>query len=169
MEALHSWLHGEKLHGRRVAETQATDNMLSEPPPEAAVTSPSPTKDGSPDSGLASDQGADMLSDAEDPYTPAVQSMQGLRPRHAPDRYAPVRGIRSVHGLSHNLSLSILMLWGLLMAASTLSRCEASSGYSGDGQHLGEYSNTSPSVSGDGALVDPVVGGSPLLTESLLD
>ena len=58
---------------------------------------------------------------------------------------------------------------GVFMAASTLSRCEAICGYSGDDQHLGEYSKASASVSGDGALVDQVVGGSQLLTESLLD
>ena len=48
-------------------------------------------------------------------------------------------------------------------------RCETSSGCRGGVQHLGEYTNTSPSVSGDVALEDPMVGGSPLLTESLLD
>ena len=56
------------------------------------------------------------------------------------------------------------MLLGLLLAASTLSRCETSSGYREGDEHLGEYTNTSPSVPGDVALVDPVVGGSPLLT-----
>ena len=45
--------------------------------------------------------------------------------------------------------------------------CETSSGCRGVNQHLGEYTNTSPPVSGDVALVDPVVGGSPLLTECL--
>ena len=72
-------------------------------------------------------------------------------------------------GLSHDSSFSTPMQLGLLLAASTLSQCETSSGCRGGDQHLGEYTNTSPSVSGDVALVDPVVGGSPLLTESLLD
>ncbi len=66
-------------------------------------------------------------------------------------------------GLSHDSPLSTPMLLGLLLAASTLSRCETSSGCRGGDQHLGEYTNTSPSVSGDVTLVDPVVGGSPLL------
>ncbi len=70
-------------------------------------------------------------------------------------------------GLSHDSSFSTPMLLGFLLATSTLSRCETSSGCRGVGQHLGEYINTSPSVSGDVALVDPVVGVSPLLTESL--
>ncbi len=61
------------------------------------------------------------------------------------------------------------MLLGLLMAVSILSRCENSSGYRGGDQHLGKYTNTSQSVSGDSTLMDPVVGGSPLLSESLLD
>ncbi len=39
-EELHSWLQGEESDGRRVAETQTADNTLSEPPPEAAVSSP---------------------------------------------------------------------------------------------------------------------------------
>ena len=72
-------------------------------------------------------------------------------------------------GPSRDSPLSTSMLLGLLLAASTLSRCEPSSGYKKGDQHLGEYTNTSPSVPGDVALVDPVVGGSPLLTESLLD
>ncbi len=38
-EELHSWLHSEESDGRRVAETQTSDNMPSELPPEA----PSPT------------------------------------------------------------------------------------------------------------------------------
>ncbi len=61
------------------------------------------------------------------------------------------------------------MLLGLLLAASTLSQYETSSGCRGVYRHLGEYTNTSPSVSGDVALMDPVVGGFPLLTGSLLD
>ena len=72
-------------------------------------------------------------------------------------------------GPSRDSPLSTSVLLGLLVSASTLSRCETSSGCRGGNQHLGEYTNTSPSVSGDVALVDPVVGGSPLLTESLLD
>ncbi len=72
-------------------------------------------------------------------------------------------------GLSHDSSFSTPILLRLLLAASTLSRCETSSGCRGVDQHLGEYTNTSPSVSGDVTLVDPVVGESPLLTESLLD
>ncbi len=50
-----------------------------------------------------------------------------------------------------------------------LSWCETSSGCRGGYQHLGEYTNTSPSVSSDVTLMDPVVGWSPLLTESFLD
>ncbi len=72
-------------------------------------------------------------------------------------------------GLSRNSPLSTPMLLDLLLAASTLSRCETSSGCREGDQHLDEYTNTSPSVSGDVALVDPMVGGSPLLSESLLD
>ncbi len=72
-------------------------------------------------------------------------------------------------GLSHDSSFSTPMLLGLLLAASTLSRCETSSGCRGVDQHLGEYTNNSPSVTGDTALMDTVVGGSPLLTESLLN
>ena len=72
-------------------------------------------------------------------------------------------------GPSRDSPLSASMLLGLLLAASTLSRCETSSGCTEGDQHLGEYTNTSPSVSGDVAFVDPMVGGSPLLTESLLD
>ncbi len=72
-------------------------------------------------------------------------------------------------GLSHDSSFSTPILLSLLLAASTLSRCETSSGGRGGDQHLGEYTNTSPSVSGDVDLMDPVVGGSLLLTESLLD
>ncbi len=56
---------------------------------------------------------------------------------------------------------------GLLLA--DLSRCETSSGCRGEDQHLGEYINTSSSVLSDVSLVDPVVGGSPLLTEAFLD
>ncbi len=72
-------------------------------------------------------------------------------------------------GLSHDSSFCTPMLLGLLLTASTLSRCETSSGCRRRDQHLGEYTNTSPSVPGDVVLMDPVVGGSPLLTESLLD
>ncbi len=72
-------------------------------------------------------------------------------------------------GLSHDSSFSTPMLLGLLLAASTLSRCETSSRCRGVDQHLGEYTNTSPSASGDVTLVGPMVGGSPLLTEFLLD
>ncbi len=68
-----SWLHGEESDGQRVAEMQATDNTLSEPPPEAAVSSPSPTTGDSLDFGLASDQEADVESDADEPFTSAVQ------------------------------------------------------------------------------------------------
>ncbi len=74
-----------------------------------------------------------------------------------------------MHGPSRDSPFSTSMLLGLLLAASTLSPCETSSGYNKGGQHLGEYANTSFPVPGDVALVDPVVGGSPLLTESLLD
>ncbi len=70
---------------------------------------------------------------------------------------------------SRDSPFSTSMLLGLLLAASKLSQCETSSGYRKGGQHLGEYTNTSPSVPEGVALVDPVVGGSPLLTESLLD
>ncbi len=103
------------------------------------------------------------------PSTLAIQPRQGFLPHQTPDRYVSVGSIRSVPELFHNSSFSTPMLLGLLSAASTLSRCETSSGCRGVDQHLGEYTNTSPSVSGDVALVDPVVGGSPLLTESLLD
>ncbi len=166
---LHSWLQGEESDGRRVAETQTADNTLSKPPPETAVSSPSPTQGGSLDYGLVSDQEADVESDGEEPSTSAIQPRRGLRPRQTPDRYASVRSVRSVPGPSRDSPFSISMLLGLLLAASTLSRCETSSGCREGDQHLSEYTNTSPSVPGDVTLMDPVVGGSPLLTESLLD
>ena len=72
-------------------------------------------------------------------------------------------------GPSLDSPFSTPMLLGFLLAASTLFRYETNSGCREGDQHLGEYTNTSPSVSGAVALVDPVVGGSPLLTESLLD
>ncbi len=168
-EELHSWLHGEESDERRVVDTQTKDNTLSELPPEAAVRSPSFTQGGSLDFGLVSDQDADVESDVEGPSTSVIQPRQGLQPHDTPDRYAYVWSVWSVPGLSHDSSFSIPMLLGLLLAVSTLSRCETSSGCRGVNQHLGEYTNTSPSVSGDVALVDPVVGGSPLLTKSLLD
>ncbi len=110
-----------------------------------------------------------MLSDAEEPSTLAVQARQVSRPRQTSDQHASVRGVRLASGLTHNLTFSIPMLLGWLMAATTLPRCEASGGCSGGDQHLGEYSNTSPSVSGNGTLMDPMVGESPLLTGPLLD
>ena len=64
---------------------------------------------------------------------------------------------------------SASVLLGFLLEASTLFRCETSSGYRGGNQHLGENTNTSPSVPEGVTLVDPMVGGSPLLPESLLD
>ena len=149
---------------------QTADKTPSELPPEAAVSSLSPTQGGSLDFGLVSDQDAVLESDAEEPSTSAIQPRRGLRPCQTPDRYASVRSVRSVPGQSHNSSFSTPMLLGLLLAACTLSRCETTSGYRGGYPHLGEYTNTSPSVLGDVALVDPVVGGSSLrLTESLLD
>ncbi len=132
------------------------------------MSSPSPTQGDSHDFGLASDQDADVESDTEEPSTWAIQFRRGLRPRQTTDRYASIRGVWSVPGLSHDSSFSTPMLLGLLLAASTLSRCETSSGCRGGDQHLDEYTNTSPSVSGDDALMDPVVGGTLLLTESLL-
>ena len=168
-EELHSCLHGEELDGLRFAEMQTADNTPSELPHEAAVSSPSPTQGGSLDFGLVSDQDADVESDAEEPSTSAIKPGRGLRPRQTPDRYAPIMSVQSVPVMSHDSFFNTPMLLGLLLAASTLSRCETSSGCRGGDQHLGEYTNTSPSVSGDVALVDPVVGGSPLLTESLLD
>ena len=74
-----------------------------------------------------------------------------------------------MHGPSRDSPFSTSMLLGLLLAAFTLSRCETNSGYRTGDQHLGEYANTSPSVPEGVALMDPMVGGSPLLTESLLD
>ena len=168
-EELHSWLHGEESDGRRVAEMQAADNKPFELPPEAAVSSPSPMPGGSLDFDLVSDQDAEVKSDAVEPSTSAIQPRQGLRPHQIPDCYTSVRSIRSVPELSHDSSFSIPVLLGLLLAASTLSWWETSSGCRGVDQHLGGYTNTSPSVSGDVVLVDPVVGGSLLLTESLLD
>ncbi len=168
-EELHIWLHGEESDGRRVAETQTADNTPSELPPEAAVSSPLPTQGDSLDFGLVSNQDADAESDAEEPSTSAIQPRQGLRLRQTLDRYASLRSTRSVPGLCHDSSFSTPMLLGLLLAASTLSRCEISSGCRAVDQHLGEYTNTSRSVSGDITLVDPVVGRSQLLTESLLD
>ena len=165
-EELHSWLQGEESDGRRVAEMQTADNTLSEPPPEAAASSPSPPQGGSLDFGLVSDQEADVESDGEEPSTSAIQPRQGLQPRQTPDRYASVR---SVHGPSRDSPLSASMLLGLLLAASTLSSCETSGGYRKGGQHLGENTNTSSSVPEGVALMDPMAGGSPLLTESLLD
>ncbi len=168
-EELHSWLQGEESGGRRVAETQTADSTVSDPPPEAAVSSPSPAQGGSLDYGLVSDQEADVESDGEEPSTSAIQPRQGLRPRQTPDHYASVRSVRSMPGPSCDSPLSTSMLLGLLLAASTLSQCEPSGGCREGNRHLGEYTNTSPSVSGDVALEDPMVGGSPLLTESLLD
>ncbi len=62
-------------------------------------------------------------------------------------------------GPSHDSPLSTSMLLGLLLAASTLSQCETSSGCRRGDPHLGEYTNTSPSVSGEVALVGPMVAG----------
>ncbi len=119
-----------------------------------------------------SDQDADVESDAEEPSTSAILPRWGHHtpsdPRSLRVRIT-VRSIWSVPGLSHDSSFSTPILLGLLLGASTLSRCETSSGCRGVGQHLGEYTNTSPSVSGVVTLVDPVVGGFQLLTESLLD
>ncbi len=42
-EELHSWLYCEESDGQRVAEMQTADNTLSELPPGAAASSPSPT------------------------------------------------------------------------------------------------------------------------------
>ena len=39
-EELHSWLHGEESDGQRIAETQTTDSILTELPPESAVVLP---------------------------------------------------------------------------------------------------------------------------------
>ena len=116
-----------------------------------------------------SDQEADVENDGEEPSTLAIQPSRGLWPRQTPDRYTSVRSVRSMPGPSRGSTLSTSMLLGLLLVASTLSRYEPSSGCREGNRHLGEYSNTSPSVSGDVALIDPMVGGSPLLTESLLD
>ncbi len=168
-EELYSWLHDEESAGQQVAEMHTTDNMPSELPPEAAVCSPSPTQGGSLDFGLVSDQDADVESDVEEPSTSVIQPRRGIRPRQNPDRYASGSSVWSVPGLSNDSSFSTPILMGLLLAASTLSRCETSSGCRGVHQQLGEYTNTPPSVSGEVALVDPVVGGSPLLTESLLN
>ncbi len=110
-----------------------------------------------------------MESDAEEPSTSAIQPRRGLRPRQTPNRYASVRSVRSVPGPSRDSPFSTPMLWGLLLAASTLSRCETISGCRRGDRHLGEYTNTTPSVPEGAAVVDPVVGGSPLLTESLSD
>ncbi len=77
-EELHSWLQGEESDGRRVAEMQTTDKTLSEPPPETALSSPSPTQGGSLDYGLVSDQDADVESKDEEPSTSAIQPRRGL-------------------------------------------------------------------------------------------
>ncbi len=77
-EELHGWLQGEESDGRWVAEMQTTDNTLSEPPPEAVASSPSPTQGGSLDLGLANDQDADVESDGEEPSTLAIQPRRGL-------------------------------------------------------------------------------------------
>ncbi len=106
--------------------------MLSELPPEAAVSSPSPTQGGSLDFSILSDQDADVESDDEEPSNSAIQPRRGLRAHQIPDRYASVRSVRSVPGLSHDSSFSTPMLLGLLLAASTLSRCETSSGCRGE-------------------------------------
>ena len=92
-EELHSWLQGEESDGRRVAETQTTDNTLSEPPPETTASSPSPTQGGSLDFGLVNDQDADVESEGEEPSTSAIQPRRGLRPRQTPDHYASVRSV----------------------------------------------------------------------------
>ncbi len=69
---------GERsLLQRWIAETQTTDNTSYELPPEATVSSPSPTQGGSLDFGLGSDQDADVESDAEEPSTLAIQSNLG--------------------------------------------------------------------------------------------
>ena len=86
-EELHSWLQGEESDGRRVAEMQTADNTLSELPPEAAVSSASPTPSGSLDFGLVSDQDADVESDDKEPSTSVIQPRRGL------DRYASVRSV----------------------------------------------------------------------------
>ncbi len=74
------------MRRRRIA-----DKTPSELPHEAAVSSPSPTKGGSLDFGLASDQDAEVESDAEEPSTVAIQARQGPRPRQTPDHYASIR------------------------------------------------------------------------------
>ncbi len=99
---------------------QTADNTPPELPPEAAVSSSSPTQGSSLDFGLVSDQDADLESDVEEPSTSAIQPRQGL----TADRYASVRSVRSVPGLSHDSSFSTPMLLGLLLAASTLSQWE---------------------------------------------
>ncbi len=86
-EELHSWLQGEESDGRRVAETQTTDNTLSEPPPGTVASSPSPTQGGSLDFSLVNDQGADVESDGEEPSTSAIQ----------PRRSDPVRPLIATH------------------------------------------------------------------------
>ncbi len=168
-EELHSCFHGEESDGRWVAKTQTADNRPSELPSEYAVSSPSPTQGGSLDFSLVSDQDADVESNAEEPSTSAIHPSRVLRSHQTPDHYGSVRSIRSMSGLSYESSLGTPILLGLLLVASTLSQCETGSGCRGVDQHPGKYTNSSPSVSGYVALVDPVVGGSPLLTESLLD
>ncbi len=113
-EELHSWLHGEESDGRRVAETQTTNNTPSQLPLEAAVSSPSRTQGGSLDFGLVSHQDADVESDVEEPSTSAIQTRRGLRPCQTPDRYTSVSIIRSMPGLFHDSSFSTPMLLGLL-------------------------------------------------------
>ncbi len=119
-EELHSWLQGEESDGPRVAETQTADNMLSELPPEATVSSPSPTQGNSLDFGLVSDQDADVESDVEEPPTLVIQPRRGLQLRQTRDRHTSIRSIRSVSGLSYDSSFSTSILLGLLLAASTL-------------------------------------------------
>ncbi len=120
-EELYGFLHGEESDGRRIAETQTADNTPSEPPPEAAVSSPSQPQGGSLDFGPVSDQEADVESDADEPSTVALQARRGLQTRQTPDHYASIRGVRPVAGLSHNSPFSTPMLLGLLMVASTMS------------------------------------------------
>ncbi len=137
-EELHSWLDGEESDGHRVAEIQTADNTPSEPSPEATMSSPSPAVGGSLDIGLASDQEADLESDAEKPSTSAIQPRRGIRPRQCPERYSSIREVRPVPGLTHKSSFRTHMLLGWLMPASTQSRCETNSGCSRGEQHLGE-------------------------------
>ncbi len=63
-------LNKSDFHGTSISHRI---NTLSEPPPEAAVSSPSPTQGGSLDFSLVSDQEADVESNVEEPSTLAIQ------------------------------------------------------------------------------------------------